>query len=635
MRRVVRARVQCVVLGAALAVATSATAQQVRVDMSADRTRIGADEQVTVRIEVQSEGGDSPEVQLPTFEGFQVVSRQVQRPMQFSFSFGSRAVVRSSVIYAFGLSPVRVGKIPIPPVRVQVGGQVFQSKPLTIEVVGAGAAPAQPDAPAPGDTGDDATPDTGEPAVPAAPPGTAASAAKVDDIAFLQTVVDKPRPYEREQVTVTVYLYLRQRLHNTPNVKQEPGTDGFWVHDLLSPNYKLQGQRHSVNGSLYTVYMLRRFAAFPLRSGELTIGPMTVEIDQSSVFDLFGGRRANPVVTRTGVPITLDVQPLPEEGRPANGAFVGSFTLETRLDRDQAVTGDAVTLTATVRGRGDVRAVKLETPSIPGLRILDPQIKDRVESPNDLVSGERVYEWLVVPEQPGEYQIPPIGFDVFDPSTRRYQRVEAPALALTAAGSALPTARTAPGPTPDTAAPEVTPDDEHHWPPIRTQSALERSHSRVVAAPWLPWALALPPLAWLVAVIGGVLRRRARAHAATGRQRALKASQTRADEAKAAAGNGDAAAFHGAAAAALSAMLEARMDAPIGGYTHAELRAHLVARGMDVELAKATVEQLEASDYARFSPDAGSSEALRAAAERLDGTLSRLSRFEPTPEDAP
>ena len=126
---------------------------QVRVEMSADRNQLSVNENVTVRIYVQTHGSGQPDIEVPEFEGFQVIQRAVQRPMQFSFGFGnSQPVVTSTTQYTFVLAPMGPGTFKIPPVKVTLGQRVFDSKSLALTVTGqapqAGQNPqnqAQPD----------------------------------------------------------------------------------------------------------------------------------------------------------------------------------------------------------------------------------------------------------------------------------------------------------------------------------------------------------------------------------------------------------------------------------------------------------------------------------------------------------
>src|SRR5690606_10841487 len=167
--------------------------------------------------------------------------------------------------------------------------------------------------------------------------------------------------------------------------------------------------------------------------GELTIGPTSVSMGGGGFFgSIFGPA---PQVQRTGVPVTIRARPLPAQGRPSGEVHVGALELAAELDRAQVATGDAVQLTVTARGTGPLHELRLPAPSASGLRVLQPEIDDRVEAPGDLVGGTRQIRWLLVPEREGTYTLGPFEVPVFDPRSGTYAVARAPALRLTAAGN--------------------------------------------------------------------------------------------------------------------------------------------------------------------------------------------------------
>jgi hypothetical protein len=617
-------------LALALAIAPAAASADVRLDVRAEPTALALHDRLTLQVSVQTRGMGSPDIELPELEGFEIVSRQVQRPMQFSFSFGAQATVQSSTIYTFVLQPVREGRLVIKPVRVSLDGEVETSQPITISVAGSGQAQsgAAPGATAPNASG-----------ASVSPPGTpmALDAVEIDEVAFLRTTADKAQPYEGEQTTVNIYLYTRDRLQSNPSIETEPTTDGLWIHDLLSPQRALQPERQIVNGQVYTVYLLRRIAAFPLHAGDVTIGAMAIELDTSSLFDIFSPQRARSKLERNGLPLTLRVRPLPEAGKPKGDVAVGRFTLTTKLDRTQAVTGDAVTLTAVIEGHGNIRTIDLELPPVPGLDVLQPEIKDLVTAPNDLVGGTREYRWLLVARKPGRFAIPALVLATFDPAAERYEQVKSEPLTLDVVGQALaaaqPGAHDATGndpPLPPGEGDEAR--DEHVWAPIRTQSELSRGYARLAERPFYGWLLGAPFLIWLAVVGGRALRRHASSRARSGSGRGLREAEQRLHAAESAAYGAEPARFHAEASAALTCVLEARLTEPVAGYTRRELEQRLIDRGMAAGLAAELIQALERSDFARFSAAAGEGD-LRAQADALRELFRKLAAFTPTVEE--
>jgi hypothetical protein len=603
----------------------------VRLQVQTDRNQLSLDDTLTLQITVQAEGGDTPNVNMPEFDGFQIVGQQVQRPMQFSFSFGARTSVRSSTIYTFQLQPVRVGNLLIKPVRVELDGQVKTSQPLRITVSAGSAVPPAADPNAAADPqgqgqgqgqGTQANPDQG--------PGGVQDNTQFDPIAFVRTVVDKPEPYEGEQVTVTMYLYVRERLQSAPALKTESTTDGLWLHSLIDPQHPPQESRQVVGDTVFAVYTLRRFAAFPLHAGELTIGPLAVSIDTTSVFDIFGPRQRK-TLERSGMPSVLRVKPLPEAGKPAGEIAVGRFDVSAKLDRAQAATGDAVTLVATVTGSGNIRTVKLALPPIAGLEVLAPEVKDIIEAPDDLVGGTREYRWLLVAREPGRFDIPPLTLQTFDPRSGQYKAVSSAPATLEVVGNALPKPVATAAPADDSSDAQPSPDSasEHTWAPIRTRSELRRGYLRLAERPFYGYALLAPALLWLVVTGGGMLRRRLGARGETETGRALRRAETQLRSAESAAQAADGPRFFAAAGAALQDALEARLGEAVGGLTRRQLGALLAERGMDDVLRVELLRALEQCELARFGSAGDAGATLPARVDELRALFRRVNAFEP------
>lgn len=623
-----------IVLLVGCVVGISATVHaQVTVSLIANATDVRVDDTFQIQISIESESLQNPDVTLPALDDFNVLQRQVSRPMSFSFSFGGRQqAVRSKTHYTFVVQPLREGRFTLRPVEARVGNQVFRSNPLTITVRGGTAPPASPGVPA-------VTPDPQ--AAGATPSSPIADAAEIDDVAFIRAVADKPEPYVGEQVTVTFYLYMRGNVQAQPSVDTQPTTDGFWIHDLLNPNSQQSGHRQVVKGLAYTAYTLRRFAAFPLREGELTIGAMAVSLDQSSVFDLFAGR-APGTLRRVGQPLVIRVRPLPDDpaacgpgcsGRPNTEVAVGRFTVQAKFDRDQAATGDAVTLTATVQGSGNIRTVALVAPVLDGLRILSPQVRDVVEAPGDLAGGMRTYEWLVVPERAGTFTLAPLSLAVFDPQTAQYGVATSGPLTLVAAGAAKPETRADPV-TPETAVvADAESEKAQELAPIRTQSALARRQPRPIDALGYWLALAAMPALWLLLVLVSAVRSRIDARrSAPSVDRQLRDARKQLESVV---GLSEPAAFYAGISQALNEAMQIRLDQPVGGYTRSALQSLLRERGMDVELTQRVMTVLSICEQGRFSPLSGS------RAER-DNTLSTarecfdaIARFAPQAGERP
>jgi hypothetical protein len=624
----------CAVVALASIGAAHAQQQSATLSMTADRTEVSLGDLVRLQVRCDIVNAQPPEVELPDLSAFEIVSRQVARPMQFSMGWGGQqTVMQSTTVHTFVLRPQTTGTVQLRSARVTVGGRVYQSNPLTIVVGPRGAAPpppqpppVQPAVPSPYDP-------VVSPVAPAAPtvdPSRGTDGYVYDDRAFLRTVVDEREPYVGQQITVTTYLYLRQPLSQWPTTTQEPTTDGFWVRDLLPPTRTPDPTQQRIQGVPFMAYVMRRVAAFPLREGDLTIGAMSLNVQQGSPFDALLGQ-AQPPLDRTGVPVQIHVRPLPDSARPPGAVHVGTLTLEASLDRTQAPTGDAVTLTVRASGTGQIDSLHLDSPTIAGASVLAPQIETEMTAPGDRVTGVRTYEWLVVPEQPGEHTIPAFRVNVFDPRTGIYTVASSAAMTLTSAGNGA----TPPPEPPSTASDDGATPDATPLGPVRTESALERHRTHLARQPWFPWAVGFFPVAWVLFLGARSVRRRVqsageRVTPAKVAREAKKRLQTAEESAKANDGRG----FYGALSLAISAVVEGKLGESVGSLTRPQLRKRLVERGMSDALAQKVASELEGADFARYSTSGGEPKEMDAALARAREILAELDRFVATePED--
>jgi hypothetical protein len=559
----------------------------IEIRVSEDVVAVG--QTFVVEIEARNEGGGLTQLMLPSFEGLSTQSRQVEHQ-----SINGR----TSITHRFQVFADAPGALTIEPASVRAGMRTIRSNAVTIKV-------------ADGPRRDDDEPDSS--AATTSPGGDAAS---FDSTAFVRTVVDNPNPWVGQQVTVTVYFYTR--LGGQMRLDQSPSTDGFWVQDLIDPTTRVPEQTVEVRGVRFRAHLIRRFAAFPQRAGALTIGPAALTI-QGNV-SMFG---RSPDIERVGVPLTVNARALPPGGRGT--PIVGRFTAEATLDPATVRTGEAATVTLVVRGTGNLRDARVSFPSIQGLRADPPDVTDVDQTARDLIAGERRFKWLVVAEQGGRYTIPDFAVAAFDPTSGEHSVLHTTPLALEAIGSAAPLAPDEPEE--EEAGEEEATEDRALA--VRGASELLRASPRLSDSPFYPYAVAFPPIALLAYLLGTALRhgvvRRRTAIRGDRRREARKLLTAARTHAKA----GDVAAFYAAVARALSEIIEARVAAPIGSMTHGELRAFLGARGMDDDLARRVVDELEGSDFARFSSAGSSPEELDRALERAEALILRIERFTP------
>ncbi len=560
--------------------------------MQAAPLQVRVGETVRLEIEVKVIGGKADELELPDLDEWQIVARQVSRPFQISFGFGSGSTVESTTVHIFTLRALREGRYEIEPAKAIVDGETYVSAPVLIDVTAAELPGETPQA-VPGQTEEDVD--------------GKLEGAKFDPSAFLQTVVEPKDPYVGEQVDVTVYLYTRLRISGQSVLPSNPSMDGFWVQDI--PLSELRWKEVTVQGVPFRVAPIQRMAAFPQRTGSLTIGEPKITFDAAarSLFD------APKRLERVGMPVKVEVRPLPQPG-PAN-AGTGRYELSASLDRHQVKTGDAVTLRVTASGRGNIQDVRFELPPIEGVRTLQPAIRTSEQFRGGAVVGERVWEWILVPQAPGRYQVPLLRLPFFDPATESYDVVTTQPLSFESIGPAI-TER-------ERDLSQAPTRTSSRFGPIRTESELTRLQTPVRERTWFGWGLALPAFLFLGLALGTTLRRRRRARRSTGGAVQRELLKDAGDALK----HNEPRRFYDGIVASLTHALDERLPQRVGGLSHAELKTQLEQQHFDPDLVHRIINELEGADFARFAASGVSSSEMEQCYQRTTALVERIQRL--------
>jgi len=243
------------------------------------------------------------------------------------------------------------------------------------------------------------------------------------------TVSTKRTAYLNEEIQLLIQLYIKSGL-NVQNIRVPafPST-GFSVVPLDKDN--VIQQQTTIDGVRFLVITFPT-TVYPIATGELALGPAELNCDlmvarsqrRSRGRDTFSGdpffdsssdqRERYPLTIRSD-PYTITVKPLPTTGRPESftGA-VGQYDLDVAAKPTSLKVGEPVTLTMTVRGRGNLDMVKI--PKIADLtqfKVYEPQIKDGTK--------ERTFEQVLIPKSVSVKAIPEIQFSYFDPEMGQYR----------------------------------------------------------------------------------------------------------------------------------------------------------------------------------------------------------------------
>jgi len=575
-------------------------ADEPKIQVSLEPQSIGADEATVLSIELHSGGFGglraNPQFQL---DNLRIVGGPYQSE---SFQFINGETSRSLTL-RWQLAPLHEGAARVYAIRLQVGDQTFQvpDQQLTVSAAGTGSGAG---ATAPPPSGLGAQQDPFDEMFDEMFPGRQRRAPAVQPKLFLRAELAPQTASVGQQVLYTLYLYTQADV-SAVSPQTIPTFAGFWSRDVALPQHP-QAEMMTVDGERYGRVALLRKALFPLRSGRLTIDAakvsLAVRVPQSGPFGLVPEVAE---VQRAANPLTLDVAPLP----PAPAGFtglVGPLQVESRIDPGEIRAGEAATLKLTFAGRGNLQSLgDPPPPQLDGVRVFPPQRGSSEDVQADGVESRRTWSYVLVPERPGSWALPPIEVPYFDPATHAYAVAQGPAVDLTA----LPAASAA-APIPPTPAPAAIASQ----PPASSSPAPGSSASAAAASRATLTAVAAGAgtLALLGLGVGFALRRRP----GTAPRRRLRERLARAgheERPRQAASEIE---------EAWREYLQARWSIPTGAPS-GQWPELLVRQGADPEAARELAALADDLHYLRYAPQLSSAEALREEVRRRSRELLR------------
>jgi hypothetical protein len=513
---------------AALA-ATPLRAQQVQAALAQDTTAVGQPVQLNISIT----GGRG--VRIPdriNIEGLDVTFRGKSEQTQVTMANGKLNAVTSSV-YTYLVVPFKAGDFTIPSLAIEVGGKVLNTAPLKLTVRGTpGAVPVLPAIPVPqGQARSPATPPTA-PAVPANPgaqpaPSNDPQPDAENEVAFGDLVLPRESAYVGEVVPVQIRFFFNANFQVQLNGPLRFTGDGFTV---LGQGEPIQRQQ-VINGQTYNVVIVPT-AVVAAKAGKLELAAaeqdarIVVPYSNRNADDFFGGLLGGfggdvRDIAVKSKPLTLDIKPLPKDGRPAEfGGAIGRFGIEAEASPKKAAAGDPISLKVTITGQGNFNAMAAPVlVEADGWRTYPPGEKF-TPSASDRIGfiGDKVFDYMILAREP-QKMTPVAEFSYFDPDLEKYVTLKSPPIAVDA--QANPAAAT-PAPAVAAAAPTATPAPEAANP---DNGVLARTFHRgtfqsLVQNPVFLAANGTLALAWLGVLLFGLGRKMAGSESA--RQAAAK-----------------------------------------------------------------------------------------------------------------
>lgn len=355
------------------------------------------------RLEYVVAGTDKGEMSLPQFKGCTELFRGSSRGTSVNIINGnvSRTITNSIVVT---LRADEVGTHNIEPATLVVDGKTYKTKPLTLTVLEGDATDESAAAERGGNRG-------------------AAVASSNSSETFTRLVLSRTNVYEQEAILATLKVYTLAPQLNFTKVTL-PSFEGFAAQELDVPESN-QWDIERYKDRNYKTATLRRVLLFPQRTGDITINGGSCEIEVYEVQGInFFGQPLYDVVSKNVITpsVKVNVKSLPADKPATFTGGVGDFKLTSELSSNTIKANEALTLTVTVQGKGNLQLMQNPVVEFPSeFEAYDPQVNLDIRSSAGGVSGKRVIEYTIIPRYAGTFTIPPIEISYFDINSKSYK----------------------------------------------------------------------------------------------------------------------------------------------------------------------------------------------------------------------
>lgn len=369
------------------------TSAQVKFEAKVSKSKLGINERLRIDFEMNKDGDNFVP---PSFEDFTVVGGP-NTSVSNSWVNGKRSFTKT---YSYFLAPKERGNFTIKQATIEIDGQTYKTFPVSISVTTAVDRPNGP-------------PDASDIA---------------SDNIHLIAEVSKSDPYLNEAITVVYKLYVAIETGvSSWREKDSPRFNDFWSQNIEVKGFDVQ--KGEYRGEEYRYVVLRKTVLYPQKTGKLKLEPLvldlTVEVPNGK-YDIFGRALVTKVPkTVTAGSRTIDVKPLPEEGKPSDfkGA-VGDFSFKFTTSKNQLNASESLQAKIEVSGKGNLKLFELPKLNVPSsLEVYEPEHQENVSTNLNGMQGSISDTYTIVPQFKGKYPIPTISFSYFDLKTERYKRI--------------------------------------------------------------------------------------------------------------------------------------------------------------------------------------------------------------------
>lgn len=357
-------------------------AEDVSFEATVNANKISLQDMVELTLSVHGAKGDVPNISLPPIEGFD--AHFVGPATKFTIING---VSSSEHAFIYDLFPSKVGHYQIPSISATIDGKIYQTSPISIEVVDKSST-----------SPDQAT-------------------ESLSDKVFMKASIEPKEVYVGQKTPLIIKVFVKDlslQLAAAPSLTP----DGF-VADTTA---NMQKGKEVINGVSYDSLTFET-SIYPTRTGHVEVGPLSAQGElvyrmrksDDILGDLFTDTQTRPITLHAPA-ISLNVLPLPEEGKPKDfSGAVGQYDFKATVGPSSVKVGDPITLHMNITGQGHFKDLSVPIFNDSRFKTYDPQIKTDENS--------KTIEQVLIPTTSKITEVPAVSFNYFDPQEKTYKTI--------------------------------------------------------------------------------------------------------------------------------------------------------------------------------------------------------------------
>lgn len=256
---------------------------------------------------------------------------------------------------------------------------------------------------------------------------------------FLEAKLSKKELYVGEKLVVGIRFYYSDEFEDLKII--HPNIESFSVGETSrQPTVGIE----TIRGKAYR-YQEWLLKIYPEKTGTLIVPSIQATFRTAAdisggligLFDMFGMSSEKTVQSSAR---SVEVLPLPESMQHKNVSAVGQFDkIAFSLNKDKGEVGEGIIAMCAIRGIGNFSMIKPPILQLPqGLKYYEANSSMQI-----LESGEeeKVFEYIIQGEKPGDFVIEPQRFVYFDPEKKVYRSLKTNSALLSIEGDVVEVAK--------------------------------------------------------------------------------------------------------------------------------------------------------------------------------------------------